>query len=475
MASPTEITTLSNVTNTVDHPEHGEMHALLVTSPHHVPVAPAVVVVEDRNDSIVGEQSTTHEAMLRTNNTAYYPVATFVRDLVRTSMDHVNNARIAQNAHAADVATNTAAARRLRDVHAVRSEGDVFHRTTPRLREIFSAHDLGEDEFIIVDGELIAIPPPPPNQQEQEGLSLALMGQNRACQPSGNRFRRGVRRLNKLFKRKLPPKLERISSAESQRQTTCSDIVDSTPFVDGGVQETRPVITTNDSLTKRGKNRLGRRERKKSWKQMDSLGSTSERESQTASVSPAAGLLADHQTSLSAPPFSNCNWSTLAPIPSPSLVAQGPRTQSVTASFVGTADQLLEAGVLPAAAMSAEAYVEFDDPFHKKDDGPLMSLIPKDADYKVDKADTIDVEFMLRRAAFESLTDLETTEAAAVSPPRRQAIGKTDGGIVPLSLSCAQDEATSIVHNEYVFFPCLLTTSGILWPRDVSRISTVIF
>jgi hypothetical protein len=72
---------------------------------------------------------------------------------------------------------------------------------------------------------------------------------------------------------------------------------------------------------------------------------------------------------------------------------------------VGTVDQVLEAGVVPAGIL-AEAYIKLDD---KKDDGSLVpTLVSHDYDYKVDKADAPDVESMLKHAATENNTDLET-------------------------------------------------------------------
>ena len=72
-----------------------------------------------------------------------------------------------------------------------------------------AAIDNADDtaEYILVDGDLIAVPPPPPNQAEQEFLEDRVRDQlhanqdvlSRNCQPKG--VRRGVRKFTRLFKR----------------------------------------------------------------------------------------------------------------------------------------------------------------------------------------------------------------------------------------------------------------------------------
>jgi hypothetical protein len=153
----------------------------------------------------------------------------------------------------------------------------------------------------------------------------------------------------------------------------------------------------------------------------------------------------------------------MMPIHEASSGSASSRAQSVTASFVGTVTNnnnnngqgqgqvFLEAGVLPASmALCAEAYIEVDD--EKKDDGGtvMMSLVPPDADYKVDKASAPDVESMLRRAAHETKTDLAETSNAPessclLSPLRFRRRGKSDGSSIPLSQAVPGDLA---VHND---------------------------
>jgi hypothetical protein len=145
---------------------------------------------------------------------------------------------------------------------------------------------------------------------------------------------------------------------------------------------------------------------------------------------------------------------SMMPIHETSAETSTSSRQSVTASFVGTcstdADQVvLEAGVLPASMAAAEAYI-FEGDDEKKDDGGtiMMSLLPPDADYKVDKAAAPDVESMLRRAAHETVTDLAETsvpESCLLSPLRFRRRGKSDGSSVPLSQAVPGDLA---VHND---------------------------
>jgi hypothetical protein len=122
------------------------------------------------------------------------------------------------------------------------------------------------------------------------------------------------------------------------------------------------------------------------------------------------------------------------------------------ASFVGTADQLyLEAGVL-ADSVAAEAYIEdrLDDydKYDKKDGGfpYLRSVVPRDADFKVDKQEAPCVDSMLRRAG-EFAQDLEASvQDTLVIPSKALAKrGKSDGSTVPLSMASSKD---SLVHND---------------------------
>lgn len=121
--------------------------------------------------------------------------------------------------------------------------------------------------------------------------------------------------------------------------------------------------------------------------------------------------------------------------------------QSVTASLIGTADEpsVLEAGlVLPAAEAFIEGYYnqEYEEKL-KRDDAIPASLVPTDADYKVDKEHAMDVEDMLRRAEHEAITDLDMSDPLPDALGRKR--GKTAGVSIPLSQACPSDE---LVHND---------------------------
>lgn len=122
--------------------------------------------------------------------------------------------------------------------------------------------------------------------------------------------------------------------------------------------------------------------------------------------------------------------------------------QSVTASLIGTADEpsVLEAGlVLPAAEAFIEGYYnqEYEEKL-KRDDAIPASLVPTDADFKVDKENAMDVEDMLRRAEHEAITDLDMSDPLSIDANRRRR-GKAPGVSVPLSQACPSDD---LVHND---------------------------
>lgn len=146
-----------------------------------------------------------------------------------------------------------------------------------------------------------------------------------------------------------------------------------------------------------------------------------------------------------------------------------PRMASIAAeaSFVGNLDQLAAvevAGVMDACV--AEAYIEdrlddydkyYDDDDEKKKHAYYpKSVVPKDADFKVDKMDAPNVESMLQRAG-EFARDLENSvlesfciKPAPPGPPsgikKIVSQGKSDGGSVPLSMATLDDGAN--VHND---------------------------
>jgi len=134
------------------------------------------------------------------------------------------------------------------------------------------------------------------------------------------------------------------------------------------------------------------------------------------------------------------------------------RSSSIAAeaSFVGNADSLfVEAGVLPDSVAATEYYIEdrLDDydkyDLDKKDafyDPYLRSVVPRDADFKVDKQEAPSVDCMLRQAG-EFAEDLENSvqDTPLVPPLKLGAKGKSEGESVPLSMASSSD---TMVHND---------------------------
>ena len=137
------------------------------------------------------------------------------------------------------------------------------------------------------------------------------------------------------------------------------------------------------------------------------------------------------------------------------------------ASFVGNADQLAAvevAGVMVDSCV-AEAYIEdrlddydkyYDEDDEKKKSYYPPSVVPKDADFKVDKIDAPNVESMLQRAG-EFARDLENSVLESLmqiksAPPgpgllkKMVSNAKSDGGSVPLSMATLDDGQN--VHND---------------------------
>jgi hypothetical protein len=180
------------------------------------PVAPAVVIPSPEPSD------------RRASSVYTYPVATFVRDLVRTGMDQIESWQ--QEVVSAHDSTQNSASEEL--PLSVRSEADAqalgdaaaaalaASMAMVSARTVNDMDDNEDAEFILVDGELVMMTPPPPNPLEQRGIEYRLHEQRfhdqlpKSCQPS--RVRRGVRKLGKLFKRK--PGLRRATSKESAAQ-----------------------------------------------------------------------------------------------------------------------------------------------------------------------------------------------------------------------------------------------------------------
>eukprot|EP00934_Nitzschia_sp_Nitz4_P002773 Nitzschia sp. Nitz4//scaffold259_size27336//21972//26726//NITZ4_008195-RA/size27336-processed-gene-0.0-mRNA-1//1//CDS//3329544516//2763//frame0 len=130
------------------------------------------------------------------------------------------------------------------------------------------------------------------------------------------------------------------------------------------------------------------------------------------------------------------------------------RTESIAAEYVGSEDQLLQAGVMPDYILSAEAYIEdrLDDydKYDKKEGYGMRSMVPRDADFKVDKQEAPCVDVMLRRAgalARDMETDLAESTTCLAEPHTflGQPKGKSSGESVPLTMATIRDK---LVHND---------------------------
>jgi hypothetical protein len=134
------------------------------------------------------------------------------------------------------------------------------------------------------------------------------------------------------------------------------------------------------------------------------------------------------------------------------------RSSSIAAeaSFVGNADScFVEAGVLPDSVAATEYYIEdrlddydkFDDKKAWYDDPYVRSMVPRDADLKVDKQDAPSVDLMLREAGrfAEDLEDSAQDTPMVLPRMKMGPKGKSDGESVPLSMATSKD---TLVHND---------------------------
>ena len=490
------------------------------------PVAPAVVV-EEPDDAT------------RRSSTYSYPVATFVRDLVRTGMDQISTAypniagqpqsqqqqqdpqQLAQALSVRSEADAEALAEAIRDSRA-NYGGPRTAVSVPRMSNNDDVFDNENAEFILVDGDLIALPPPTPDHQQQMEDRLRQQRHSERCHhqavPHPRRVRRGVRKISKFFKRVRrgsgPVYRDEADHAGTITSTSSPDAAATAGTVPASSSSAAAPPEEADPETHSGgrsgtpkhrKNPLRRKRR--SWKRKDK---DSDEELETGDAlldSPsAASSMVTATTGLETPSYTSSYDShetaplrrrrnnnlvdqdplspptSLPPLPPPIPPPQtrgvshmapistrprvpqmapiqeneGSRTQSVTASFVGTADEIPDSGWdagVQAADVAAIAFIESEDlSYWKKDDGSLipsvLSVVPPDADYKVDKADAPDVESMLMRAAHETTVDLDSSD---VPTPVRGPRGKSDGSmdLVPLSTARGVDqESSSTVYND---------------------------
>ena len=140
-----------------------------------LPVAPAVVLpVPCNHDDDDGKPA------------AVYPIATFVTNLVRNSIDHI----YAGIAEAIDETPITS----VRSEAAMETIRQELRRDTRSESDLFLPND---DEYVLIDGDLVAIPAPPPNSTEQEDVEFQQQQHS-----TKNRMRRSMRGLRKWMKKR---------------------------------------------------------------------------------------------------------------------------------------------------------------------------------------------------------------------------------------------------------------------------------
>jgi hypothetical protein len=450
------------------------------------PVVPVVAISDDGRRASSGNYA--------------YPVATFVRDLVRTGID--------QFSLAVSSPLVPGEQRRLASAHqdeetfqlSIRSEGDGL-RNFEQIRNFHNIHSeptlatsmrsvqdigVGGVEYYVVDGDLVELPRHEhhPGDIIQERLREA---QQRKCQTATqapNRVKKGVRRLSKFLKRGVRGSSRNESGGSTEvMEPEPSALSDEAPVQTVSPTEANlPLPASPNRKENKQQKKRGKKKSIFSWGRSDDTASTSNhsddqqfRRSQQSEpedfIPPAnqfnaiTGLessfgpsnrtgyfsaaryedpLSPPTAALSAASLNDHPLLSAAASPGSSLQGSIHRhrrvgSNSVMANYVGTEDQImdsvLEAGVL-AADVAAVIDTE-DHPYWKKDDGSMIaSALPRDADYKVDKGDTPDVEAMLMRAAQETTVDLDSAD---LPPARILPRGKSDGGPVPLSRSCNAD------------------------------------
>jgi hypothetical protein len=505
------------------------------------PVAPAVVVETTPDEPGSGRSAGRLPAF------STYPVANLVRDFVRTGLDQMmppSAAASAAGASAEDSGTTNLSIRSESAVYAAaasaaRAAAATQDPYTVSARTVDDINDIMEDgtEYIIVDGDLIAVPAAhhhyTDDGDEYDDDEPAL--RKKACHKG--RVRRGFRKVRKMFSRKKqaqkrdesaylysltsnsaaeddnedvrsqqtaedspsvrprgalsPPHSPRNDSAfyAEDDGATAGAVASNLPSVETGVHPVAAAVAAKaasykrqsslgessaQSTTTTSPTRKERRKSKVSWKkqqqQQDKTSpgaqpktgrrgswlkyGQSEEDDRKPRSKPNGGL-SNAVTGLTPEPYAAsaeaANFSTpLMPVMTP--IQEGTdsssRQQSVTASFVGTADEtsVLEAGVvLPAAEAFIEGYYQNDfDEKLKRDDAIPASLVPTDTDYKVDKEHAPDVEALLRRAEQDAITDLDMSDPSSTTTTRRGR-GKSGGGSVPLSQAVPSDD---VVHND---------------------------
>ena len=529
------------------------------------PVAPAVVLNayndsndEDDNGSVV------HPKPAPTVLPAsHYPVATFVSNLMRTSMasmdeirdglsNHMNSVYASaipetqydgENANGAMLSTRSEppTCSYIPSAAAATSQSSQFHS----MGELM--HDDDTSEFVLIDGDLVSVPCSTDQQQLEWNQQRELRQQNRGS----GRMRKSVKGLKKWMKKKKlgrkslkqdlqdhisQSQSELTEDAETETLTTsaelcrrdedlvarpmpCSmeDLLPAARSMEDSMEDLLPTTKSAEFLPEAPRDLSSpKRVKPKKKKRLAWLRDIESRDSdvstkkaaplgqslrgknastkKAAPLGPRPRLLGKNVSTKEASPLgprtsllggTSANvplapMSASVPIEPPALkvsslisldlppaqataavaTAQQQRltldessaTFDAQASFIGDADQLLEAGVIPDSGVEAYAYIEdrLDDydKYDKKDAAYgypyLTSVVPRDADYKVDKQDAPCVDSMLRRAEHFA-EDLEASEQETLVLPAKLKKLKSDGGSVPLSMASAADK---LIHND---------------------------
>jgi hypothetical protein len=361
-------------------------------------------------------------------------------------------------------------------------------------------HDDDTSEFVLIDGDLVSVHCSTDQQQLEWNQQRELRQQN--CR--SGRMRKGVRGLKKWIhkkKKKMGRKglkqdlqdhisqsrseLTDNEDAETDAVTTSAElyrrdedlVLSTATAAAASAAAPQPVTAAVPGSPKRGK---PKKKKRLPWirdieSRDDSDYSTTKAQAPfsppTSELSLRAGAsvpLAPMSMSMPMDPPSlefspSLTCLDLPPARAMSAVAtaqQQPRltldsssaNYAAEASFIGDTEQLLEAGVIPDSGVEAYAYIEdrLDDydKYDKKDAAYgypyLTSVVPRDADYKVDKQDAPCVDSMLRRAEHFA-EDLEASVQETLVLPAKLKKLKSDGGSVPLSMACS---ANNLIHND---------------------------
>ena len=460
----------------------------------HPPVAPAVVLNEVSADVSSSDDPGSGQEQPKVYS---YPVATFVSNLVRTTVDgvrdHLGNSHVIASAVPAEDHSGAETSIRSTPAFATAPAATAEATATARSLDMIDRVDADESaEFVLIDGDLVALPAPAPNAIEQEEMEFWRQHELRKCETRG-RMKKGVKGIfsssKKWIKKKKLKGLRLLrhhqdqltqqvqegherSSQEIAATVASSQFSDDRRVGDDGALSIEASASMTSSVGGGAELSPNRHKKQKKKKRLpwlrdierngDSQSSSQRKRPAEANplppVPPAAAEAAavvettPIVTPAPEPEITTLPPSELTPLPPSDLLLNRSASIAAEASFIGTADQLLEAGVLPGDSVTAaEAYIEdrFDDydKYDKKDDGfpYLASVVPRDADYKVDKQDAPCVESMLVRAG-EFAQDLEASACDFMTPPPSKVRKlKSDGGSVPLSMATLNDKE---IHND---------------------------